>query len=157
VTCSVIDAAGAESASKTLAQTLPPHGTAEAQLHLVVPQPHRWNGLSDPYLYQAVVELKQNGQLLDRVVQPLGFRTYRLDATDGFILNDHPYPLHGAAVHQDFQDKGWARSPADLALTYQIIGEIGANAVRLAPTSTPTTSTPCATAAAWPSGPRPAW
>ena len=132
VTCSVIDATGAESASASLAQTLPPHGTAEAQLHLVVPQPHRWNGLSDPYLYQAVIELKQNGQLLDRVVQPLGFRTYRLDATDGFILNDHPYPLHGAAVHQDFQDKGWARSPADLALTYQIIGEIGANAVRLA-------------------------
>ncbi len=132
VTCTVFDAAGASSASQTVTETVQPHGGGEAEIHLNVPHPHRWNGLADPHLYRAVVDVTRDGQLLDRVEQPLGFRTFRLDAVSGFILNDHPYPLRGAAIHQDFQDKGWARSPADLALTYQLVREIGMNAVRLA-------------------------
>ena len=55
---SVVDADGKTVASSEQAITLAPRDTAPYYLRVTVPQPHLWNGRKDPYLYQAVVELR---------------------------------------------------------------------------------------------------
>ncbi len=110
-----------------------PRETAPYFLRVTVPQPHLWNGRQDPYLYQSVVELfSADGALLDSVTQPLGLRFYSVDPDKGFFLNGRPYHLHGVDRHQDFMDKGWAISEADMDEDVSLLKEIGATVVRCA-------------------------
>jgi beta-galactosidase len=98
-----------------------------------IANPHLWQGVSDPYLYQTVVTLRSpKGVLLDRVTQPLGLRTVKFDPDKGFFLNGEHQYLHGAAMHQDRPVKGWAISNADQEEDFSILADMGANAVRLA-------------------------
>lgn len=101
--------------------------------HLTVPQPHLWRGARDPYLYRVVMNIRDGkGNILDRVEQPLGIRTMMLDPERGFLLNGESLPLHGASMHQDRPVKGWAISAADQREDFDLLGELGGNAVRLA-------------------------
>jgi beta-galactosidase len=93
---------------------------------------HLWDGLAAPYLYQARVRVVDNGRAVDEVTQPLGFRSFSVDANTGFGLNGHPYRLYGVDKHQDRQDTGWAVSDANLDEDWSLVKEIGATAVRLA-------------------------
>jgi len=70
--------------------------------------------------------------VIDRVVQPLGVRTFAFDPDKGFILNGKPTSLHGVSRHQDRQDQGWAISPEEHAEDMKFVVEIGANTVRQA-------------------------
>jgi beta-galactosidase len=126
------DATDHEVAATQMPQTIPAHSKSDAASNLTINSPHLWNGRDDPYLYHAIVDLIQNGELLDRVVQPLGIRSFRVDAQKGFFLNDHSYPLHGVAVHQDYFNKGWAISSDDIDKSYRLIEEMGCTTVRLA-------------------------
>ena len=106
--------------------------TAPYFLPVIVPQPHLWNGRADPYLYNAVVELRSSNDVVDSVEQPLGLRYYSVDPDRGFFLNGKPYHLHGVDKHQDRWNKGWAVSEADLDEDIALIKEIGATVVRCA-------------------------
>jgi beta-galactosidase len=131
--CTIWDSCGTRLVNRAqTTQTIRSHSESDARCNLHIDRPHLWDGRRNPFLYHVTIDLLQNGELLDRVVQPLGLRTFRVDSQKGFILNDHPYPLHGVAVHQDFFNKGWAESPQDIDLSYQLINELGANSVRLA-------------------------
>lgn len=107
---------------------------ANRQVHrmLKLAKPHLWQGRADPYLYQVEVELRDGKQVIDRVIQPLGVRTFAFDADRGFILNGKPTPLHGAARHQERAGKGWALSAQDHADDMALMLEMGANTVRQA-------------------------
>ncbi len=97
-------------------------------------RPRLWDGRSDPYLYRVRVRVidEASGDTVDRVEQPLGLRSFRVDPAGGFFLNGRPLALHGVAIHQDRQDKGWATSEADRAQDVGLIAELGATFVRLA-------------------------
>jgi len=94
-------------------------------------QPHLWNGKADPYLYTVNISLIRNGQVIDQVTQPLGFRTYHIDANKGFILNDKYLDLHGVGFHEDVEGKASAVDSTDLNKDMELIKEIGATAIRL--------------------------
>src|SRR3546814_1338526 len=84
-----------------------PDAIASDETRLRVADPHRWDGLSDPYLYRILAEVRDaKGRLLDRVQQPLGIRTIAIDAAKGFFLNGKPLKLHGVSRHQDRYAKG---------------------------------------------------
>ena len=110
----VVDASGNQVAEDEQAITLAPDATAPYWLRVTVPHPHLWNGIKDPYLYQAVVELRSGDKVVDSVVQPLGLRFYHVDPDKGFFLNGEHYHLHGVSRHQDRFNKGWAISEADM-------------------------------------------
>ena len=129
---SVIDANGKVIATSGQAITLAPRDTAPYFLRVTVPQPHLWNGRKDPYLYKAVVQLRSADEVVDSVEQPLGLRFYSIDPDQGFFLNGQPYSLHGVDRHQDFMNKGWAISEADMEEDIALLKELGATVVRCA-------------------------
>lgn len=101
-------------------------GCAQAVFHLE--SVHLWDGVDDPYLYTASAYLDSGDEISTR----FGCRTFRVDARQGFILNDRSYPLCGAARHQDRQGLGNAISMAEHEEDIALLLEMGANTVRLA-------------------------
>ncbi|HLZ25756.1 MAG TPA: glycoside hydrolase family 2 TIM barrel-domain containing protein [Chloroflexota bacterium] len=98
-----------------------------------IARPNLWDGLAAPYLYQVRVRvLDSDGRPVDEVTQPLGFRSFSVDADTGFQLNGRPYRLYGVNKHQDRLDTGWAVSDANLDEDWTLVKDIGATAVRLA-------------------------
>lgn len=128
----VRDADGREVARDRRTMKLAAGEQQDSVARVTIAQPHRWQGEADPYLYHTSVEVRAaDGALLDRVVQPLGLRTVRIDADHGFFLNDKHVALHGVTMHQDREGAGWALSPADYAEDMRMIEDLGANTVRL--------------------------
>ncbi|MFS2657284.1 glycoside hydrolase family 2 TIM barrel-domain containing protein [Bacteroides ovatus] len=104
----------------------------QQELTFEIDQPHLWNGRQDPVLYQAEVTLFRNGQMVDRVTQPLGLRFYRIDPDKGFFLNGKHLPLQGVCRHQDRSEVGNALRPQHHEEDVALMLEMGVNAVRLA-------------------------
>lgn len=104
----------------------------QQELTFEIDQPHLWNGRQDPFLYQAEVTLFWNGQMVDRVTQPLGLRFYRIDPDKGFFLNGKHLPLQGVCRHQDRSEVGNALRPQHHEEDVALMLEMGVNAVRLA-------------------------
>ncbi len=124
------DAAGLD-VGHAAVRRLAPAGRSEAHLKLELLKPRLWQGRVDPYLYTARITLKLGGTAIDEVSQDVGFRTFALDPDRGFLLNGRPYDLHGVALHQDREGKGWAISDADRAQDFKLIADMGATFVRL--------------------------
>ena len=129
---SVFDAGGKLVAKNEQPVQLAANVTAPYPLQVVVPNPRLWNGRQDPYLYQAVVELRSANGVVDSVGQPLGLRFYSVDPDKGFFLNGQPYHLHGVNRHQDRFNQGWAISEADMDEDLQLIKEMGCTVIRCA-------------------------
>ena len=112
------------------------NGTGEIQNvneQIIVDDPHLWNGVKDPYLYNVKVFLyDENNDIKDVVYKKIGFRFYYVDENEGFFLNGESYPLRGVNKHQDRMDKGYAVSKKDQEEDMAMIADIGANALRLA-------------------------
>ncbi len=109
-------------------------GTAgQTDVDLAIDQAHLWQGVTDPYLYKLVVELKDSaGTTIDKVVQDFGIRQMYFDPNKGLFLNGKSTPLRGVNLHQDMLGKAWAISNADIDQSFAMIKEIGANTLRLA-------------------------
>jgi beta-galactosidase len=111
--------------------TLPAASASNVTAGTVIANPHLWHGLSDPYLYQTFVELWNGTNAADVVAQPLGFRYFSVDPTNGFFLNGQHYDLHGVNLHQDWLNCGWALTNAQRDTNFLFIKEIGATFLRL--------------------------
>lgn len=102
------------------------------EVDFIVDNPHLWNGVADPYLYDAVAELIVDGEVVDRVESRFGIRSFKVDPQKGFILNGKPYPLRGVSRHQDRPGIGNALLPEHHREDIELICEMGANTIRLA-------------------------
>ncbi len=111
--------------------TLPAGAGSNVVASTVIDHPHLWNGLADPYLYQTFVEVWDGTEITDLMAQPLGFRWFSVDPTNGFFLNGRPYDLHGVNLHQDWLNCGWAVNREQRRTNFMLLQEIGATAVRL--------------------------
>lgn len=99
---------------------------------LVIENVHRWNGVKDPYLYQAAAVVYKNGERCDEVTARFGCREYRFDPEKGFFLNGESYPLHGVSRHQDRLGVGNALTKEMHEEDMELILSMGANSIRLA-------------------------
>lgn len=109
---------------------------AEIRQSLVIDRPRLWNGVADPYLYNASVEIHDvtagTDRIADVVTERLGLRSIAVDADTGFHLNGSHLHLHGVNLHQERAGKGWAITDADHTQDFDLIRELGANTVRMA-------------------------
>jgi beta-galactosidase len=127
----ITDAATNIVAILTNVVTLQPATASNIVATTTIKKPHLWNGLSDPYLYQAFTEVRKGSKVADLVAQPLGFRYFSVNPDTGFFLNGRHYDLHGVSMHQDWPDRGWAVTAEQRNTNFILLKEIGATAVRL--------------------------
>ena len=127
----ITDAATNIVATLTNVVTLPAGSLSNVVAGTALANPHLWNGLADPYLYHAFVEIYDGTNLTDLVGQPLGFRWFRVDPTNGFFLNGRYYDLHGVSLHQDWLDCGWALTDAQRETNFLFLKELGVTAMRM--------------------------
>ena len=104
---------------------------ASQELVLTVPAPKRWNGRGETPLYILSATLLVHGVAADETTLRLGFRTLSLSSEEGLSLNGRHLPLHGVAKHQDIGFSYSAVTPDEIRNDFDMIREIGANAVRL--------------------------
>jgi beta-galactosidase len=90
-----------------------------------------WDGLANPHLYWCIALLLQNGEVIDEVSLPFGFREISLDAPNGFRLNGKTLRLNGVAKHHDWKGSGSTLTHAQMEQDMALVQEIGANALRL--------------------------
>lgn len=108
-------------------------GRADYNTSIKLLSPHLWNGVEDPYLYTACVSvLSADGELLDRVSQNFGIRSYSIDYNSGFYLNGRSYDLHGVNYHQDSYENGWAMTDSQRRRDYGMMLDMGCTAIRMA-------------------------
>ncbi|TCT15536.1 beta-galactosidase [Natranaerovirga pectinivora] len=98
---------------------------------LIIKKCEFWNGKSNPYLYQLTATLRSEQKIYDQVKLPFGFRQCHLNSETGFILNNEPMKINGVAKHQDFSGVGNAITSEHINKSFELIEEIGANALRL--------------------------
>lgn len=94
-------------------------------------EPNLWEGQESPYLYTLEATLQKNGTAVDQIKKTFGFRSCSLTPDRGFFLNDKHLRINGVAKHQDFEDVGNAVRNEHIEKDFEIIREIGANAIRL--------------------------
>ena len=105
---------------------------AAARLNFAIRNAHLWHGRKDPYLYTAMVELVEGGEVIDCVTARFGCRSFVIDPDNGFILNGQEYPLRGVSRHQDRWGVGNALLPEHHEEDMDLICELGATTIRLA-------------------------
>ena len=67
---------------------------------LFVNNPRLWSPES-PTLYEAKVELKEAGNVIDNATARYGIRSFSFDVENGFVLNGQKVLINGACVHHD--------------------------------------------------------
>jgi len=133
VTVRLRDAARHEVATARQTVTVPPHMVTPVDLAATLAAPHLWQGVADPYLYTATVELRTAGRVTDSLDVRVGLRDIRFDAGRGLILNGKPYGVHGVDVHQVMRPgKGPAVAPADVDEDFHILQDLGVTGLRFA-------------------------
>jgi beta-galactosidase len=98
-----------------------------------IAQPRLWSP-SNPYLYRVVTTISDaaTGKVLDEIKNPVGFRWFRFDGSQGFFLNGKPMKLMGASRHQDYEGMGNAVSKKLGRRDVELIKEMGGNFLRVA-------------------------
>ncbi len=105
-----------------------------------ITNPHLWNGISDPYLYDVTLTIKKDDVVYHQFERGYGLRFYEYvinktvgnENYTGFLLNGSPYLLRGVCMHHDLEGKANALTDDDIANDFAIIQELGCNFVRLA-------------------------
>lgn len=120
-----------------------PHCTTSQTLY--VERPRLWSP-KEPNLYQLVTTLRyplsgeqgheatggSAGDLIETVTYNVGFRTVQLDPERGFILNGRKLKLKGVCEHHDLGALGAAFNKIALKRRFEILREMGVNAIRTA-------------------------
>lgn len=99
--------------------------------HLVVEAPRLWS-CETPDLYHCLVEITQDGVMLDSTRVHFGIRTLQLDVKNGLRLNGVPTKLRGACIHHDNGILGAATFPQAEQRRALHLKEAGFNCIRSA-------------------------
>jgi beta-galactosidase len=127
----VLDPEGREVAEGSRRVEVGPGGETAASVEAKLRHPRLWS-LEEPQLYTAVVELENEGRVVDRFEQTFGIRTIRFDANLGFFLNGKSLKIRGAANHQDHAGVGIALPDDVFAFRLKRLKEFGFNGYRTA-------------------------
>ncbi|MBN2132916.1 MAG: beta galactosidase jelly roll domain-containing protein, partial [Sedimentisphaerales bacterium] len=98
---------------------------------LQVPNPALWSPES-PSLYEAVTEVRLDGEMVDRTHTPFGIRTLAFDSRSGFLLNGRPTLLRGGCMHHDNGPLGAAAYDRAEERRVELMKAAGFNAIRCA-------------------------
>lgn len=104
----------------------------DVKIPFVIDNPHLWNGIEDPFMYDVDIVLYKDSERIDSISEKLGLRSFYLDPDNGLFLNGENIRLKGVCRHQDRPEIGNALHKIHHEEDIDLILEMGANAVRLA-------------------------
>ncbi|HKJ90739.1 MAG TPA: glycoside hydrolase family 2 TIM barrel-domain containing protein, partial [Oceanipulchritudo sp.] len=111
--------------------SLQPGDSTKVAAKLTVEAARLWHP-DQPHLYELVVELHEQGHLLEQQVTEVGIRTVAVSTSKGFLLNGKPLLLYGGNVHHDHGPLGAAAYAAAEWRKVSLLKEAGFNALRTA-------------------------
>lgn len=123
------DADGKKIAECETVLSLDGRESGKAHAEMSVSAPTLWD-VDAPYLYTVHTVLSVDGKALDAQDDRIGFRTFRVDADEGFILNGRRVFINGVCAHQDFGLTGKAVPDNIHRYKIELIKEMGANGYR---------------------------
>ncbi len=103
----------------------------EVRQEIRVESPTLWD-VENPYLYNIKSTLtdKATGEVLDTYYTPVGIRSFRFDAVQGFILNGKQMKINGVCLHHDLGCLGSAVNTRAIERQLEILKEMGCNGIR---------------------------
>ncbi|MGK3956408.1 beta-glucuronidase [Arthrobacter sp. R4] len=81
------------------------------------------------YLYELLVELVDDGKVIDSYTEVFGVRTVEVKGTE-FLINGEPFYFTGFGKHEDTAIRGKGHDNAYLVHDFQLLDWIGANSFR---------------------------
>lgn len=111
--------------------SIPTNYNKAIEVPFTIENPTLWNGVHNPYMYDIDVCLSVGSRVIDSLSISTGFRSLEVKPQQGLILNGEPYPLRGAVIHRDRAMGGNALTPLQIEEDFNILLEMGANAVRI--------------------------
>ncbi|MBW8782777.1 MAG: DUF2020 domain-containing protein [Verrucomicrobia bacterium] len=121
---------GAAAAEFQVAQTVPAGATVTVTARGLIPHPQLWD-LGRPNLYTVRTELSVNGVPSDAVTERTGFRTIAMK-NGKFLLNGREVQFRGVNKHEQSEDAWNAVGDEAPRNDFQMLADLGVNAVRLA-------------------------
>ncbi len=95
-----------------------------------VDEPKLWS-VDEPNLYRFVVDVK-DGKNFDSVEVTSGFRSIDYNQTGAIRINGIPTPMRTVTLYHDYPYVGGAASQRDINRDFELVDELGANAIRSA-------------------------
>jgi hypothetical protein len=102
--------------------------TANVRLNVPVASPLLW-APGSPNLYDAVVQVRYHGALVDEQTLPFGFRTVTTRGTE-ILVNGEPIEVKGVTYQEDSKDFGASLSYDLMRRDMQTIKDMGVNVIR---------------------------
>lgn len=127
----VLDADGNPVASASGQVAMEGAASKVVEQALEIASPSLWSPES-PYLYSLRTEVWDGDRLADVYQTPLGVRTIRFDANEGFFLNGKSVIMKGVCNHHDLGPLGAALWDDALERRLVMLKEMGCNAIRTA-------------------------
>ena len=116
-------------ARKQLVQ-LSANASNQTRFSLPVDKTQLWS-VENPTLYKLKVTIIKDGKKVDEYEEPVGFRSIRFDANEGFFLNGKNTKLKGVCIHHDAGALGAAVPKEVWKRRLQKLKEVGCNAIRM--------------------------
>ncbi len=110
--------------------TATPYGTVPTEATLPVENPQLWQMQPNAALYTLSLAIETNGGSRDELTRKVGFREFRFDPDEGFVLNGRRVQLKGVDLHADLGPLGMAFDADAARRQLEIMREMGANALR---------------------------
>ena len=111
--------------------TIPANDKSAFEQRIEIAQPQLWSP-DTPHLYDLIATIEDAGRPLDEYATPVGFRWFKFDPNEGFILNGKRMQLRGASRHQDYAGLGSALPNHIHRSDLQWLKDMGANFIRIA-------------------------
>lgn len=102
---------------------------SQADLTVEVKKPEVWSP-ENPHLYKVVIELTQNGSVLDQLTLQTGIRTVKVSKEGGFQLNGVTRKIKGVCLHHDLGPLGSAVNKAAIIRQIKMMKQMGCDAIR---------------------------
>ena len=123
----------AASATKSKRLKVPANGTEVVKHSTTVANPRLWGPPPNqaPNRYVAATTLRRDREIVDRVETPFGIRSVQFDPDVGVRINGEHIALEGVNNHHDLGALGAAFNVRAAERQLEILGEMGANALRM--------------------------
>jgi len=131
VRATLLDPDGAAVKVFNVSRKIPAGESVAIELTGVIPRPKLWSPAA-PNLYHVKAEVLRDGNVVDEVTQPTGFRHLIFETATGRVkLNGQPIILAGADLHQEIEAKASAMADDDFRTNYAFMQDLGFNWLRL--------------------------